>query len=145
MAEIKAKIVDLSKVKIQKLKNAYKQGENNNIKEVEYIKILDARKKLLSHYGLSKYENEINIVTNFFYDHRNDNREFDIIYLVFTKALDFILTNDDNKVIKRKFVIFNKLLYKFIMQTTNMTLSKEIKMACFDLQSVLLEKYERVD
>lgn len=134
-------LVDFGKLRIESLRNTY-----NDTETTDNNKKLSARKDLVQILGLSDYEEKISFVTYQLKKHRFSSKEVGIIYLVFTKAFDFVISFDETYDLKEKFLDYCDLLNVFFsrldekeVEDVHSSIFNLIKTKTFDIESLLFK------
>lgn len=153
-------LVNFQNKKVKKFREIYLLGETDkDIKKIscfEKNNILNARKYLIKHVELQDYKEKIDSILSFLLSQKKQNTESNVIYIIYTKALDALLIyNDSNdlKKLKELFIRFTNLFYakcldnKFMLSDENVYITKKsedniIKILAFDLQSLIIHIVE---
>ena len=98
-------LIDFNHKRIEYLRNIYIKGENDWFSSNDIKQIMSARSELMFNVGLNEYNNKIIFVTQELNGKKDILENYNIIYIVFTKCFDFLLTYDFYTNLKEKFII----------------------------------------
>ena len=134
-------LVNFEKRRIETLRNTYNDTEltDNNKK-------ITARKDLIRIFKLSEYEEKISLITGHLAKRQLVSKEFSIIYFVFTKAFDFLISYDNTYNLREKFLDYCDLLNIFFtrsnkkdVENVHSSIFNLIKAKNFDIESLLFK------
>lgn len=145
-------IIDLNEKRVVQNRKIYLQGEDEENVKINSKEIMEAREFLMEKTNLMEYKDRIGVVTSYLNEQRKKDKSFGIFYLIFTKALDFVLTYDKVDELKEAFVRYlnmlygyrNRILRKDIPKGTdgNKKLLDNIKVQSLDVQSLIFSKVQ---
>ena len=131
-------LVDFRRRRIENLRDAY------NNKTLSMERKIEARKDLEAELGFLAYREKIQFITGELAFRKKKIKEFSIIYFVFTKCFDFLLSYDSAEIMREKYLDYCDLLYIFLSKKNEKELSdihspifNQIKTKTFDLESML--------
>ena len=87
-------LIDLNEKRVIQNRKIYLQGEDEENVKINSKEIMEAREFLMEKTNLLEYKDRIGVVTSYLSEERKKDKTFGIFYLIFTKALDFVLTYD---------------------------------------------------
>ena len=146
-------LINLKDKRIEYLRKVYEYGENDNLLPIDIINIMEARKELLFNIGLIDYNDKIIFITKELDKKRHINENYNIIYYVFTKCFDFILSHDNMSILKEKFIHYINLLYNYLLKNKfdftkvemKSNMLNSIKLLTFDIQTIMINSYIKED
>lgn len=143
------KLIDLNEKRVVQNRKIYLQGEDEENVKINSKEIMEAREFLMEKTNLLEYKDRIGVVTSYLNEQRKD-KSFGIFYLIFTKALDFVLTYDKIDELKEAFVRYLNMIYGYrnrILRNDmpkgndgNKKLLDNIKVQSLDVQSLIFSK-----
>ena len=143
-------IIDLNEKRVVQNRKIYLQGEDDENVKINSKEIMEAREVLMEKTNLLEYKDRIGVVTSYLSEERKKDKSFGIFYLIFTKALDFVLTYDKVDELREAFVRYlnmiygyrNRVLRKDMPKGTdgNKKLLDNIKVQSLDVQSLIFSK-----
>lgn len=143
-------IIDLNEKRVVQNRKIYLQGEDDENVKINSKEIMEAREFLMEKTNLLEYKDRIGVVTSYLSEERKKDKSFGIFYLIFTKALDFVLTYDKVDELREAFVRYlnmiygyrNRVLRKDMPKGTdgNKKLLDNIKVQSLDVQSLIFSK-----
>ena len=110
---------------------------------------MKAREFLMEKSNLLEYKDRINLVTSYLDQERQRDKSFNIFYLIFTKAFDFVLTYDRVDDLREAFVRYLNMIYGYRNRklrsssrgmVENEQLLNNIKVQSLDVQSLIFSK-----
>lgn len=145
----KFNIVDLNERKLDLNRKIYLQGEDDENVKINTHEIMKAREFLMEKSNLLEYKDRINLVTSYLDQERQRDKSFNIFYLIFTKAFDFVLTYDRVDDLREAFVRYLNMIYGYRNRklrsssrgmVENEQLLNNIKVQSLDVQSLIFSK-----
>lgn len=143
-------LIDFNHKRIEYLRNIYIKGENDWFSSNDIKQIMSARSELMFNVGLNEYNNKIIFVTQELNGKKDILENYNIIYIVFTKCFDFLLTYDFYTNLKEKFIHYTNLLYSYLNKlkdnpndTHILLIFNSIKMLTFDIQTLMIDIYKK--
>lgn len=144
------KLIDLNEKRVVQNRKIYLQGEDEENVKINSKEIMEAREFLMEKTNLLEYKDRIGVVTSYLNEQRKKDKSFGIFYLIFTKALDFVLTYDKIDELKEAFVRYLNMIYGYrnrILRNDmpkgndgNKKLLDNIKVQSLDVQSLIFSK-----
>lgn len=145
----KFNIIDLNERKLDLNRKIYLQGEDDENAKTNTHEIMKAREFLMEKSNLLEYKDRINLVTSYLDQERQRDKSFNIFYLIFTKAFDFVLTYDRVDDLREAFVRYLNMIYGYRNRKLrsssrgivgNEQLLNNIKVQSLDVQSLIFSK-----
>ena len=145
----KFNIIDLNERKLDLNRKIYLQGEDDENVKINTHEIMKAREFLMEKSNLLEYKERINLVTSYLDQERQRDKSFNIFYLIFTKAFDFVLTYDRVDDLREAFVRYLNMIYGYRNRKLrsssrgmvgNEQLLNNIKVQSLDVQSLIFSK-----
>lgn len=145
----KFNIIDLNERKLDLNRKIYLQGEDDENVKINTHEIMKAREFLMEKSNLLEYKDRINLVTSYLDQERQRDKSFNIFYLIFTKAFDFVLTYDRVDDLREAFVRYLNMIYGYRNRklrsssrgmVENEQLLNNIKVQSLDVQSLIFSK-----
>ena len=145
----KFNIIDLNERKLDLNRKIYLQGEDDENVKINTHEIMKAREFLMEKSNLLEYKDRINLVTSYLDQERQRDKSFNIFYLIFTKAFDFVLTYDQVDDLREAFVRYLNMIYGYRNRKLrsssrgmvgNEQLLNNIKVQSLDVQSLIFSK-----
>lgn len=145
----KFNIIDLNERKLDLNRKIYLQGEDDENVKINTHEIMKAREFLMEKSNLLEYKDRINLVTSYLDQERHRDKSFNIFYLIFTKAFDFVLTYDRVDDLREAFVRYLNMIYGYRNRKLrsssremvgNEQLLNNIKVQSLDVQSLIFSK-----
>ena len=145
----KFNIIDLNERKLDLNRKIYLQGEDDENVKINTHEIMKAREFLMEKSNLLEYKDRINLVTSYLDQERQRDKSFNIFYLIFTKAFDFVLTYDRVDDLREAFVRYLNMIYGYRNRKLrsssrgmvgNKQLLNNIKVQSLDVQSLIFSK-----
>ena len=145
----KFNIIDLNERKLDLNRKIYLQGEDDENVKINTHEIMKAREFLMEKSNLLEYKDRINLVTSYLDQERQRDKSFNIFYLIFTKAFDFVLTCDRVDDLREAFVRYLNMIYGYRNRKLrssprgmvgNEQLLNNIKVQSLDVQSLIFSK-----
>ena len=145
----KFNIIDLNERKLDLNRKIYLQGEDDENVKINTHEIMKAREFLIEKSNLLEYKDRINLVTSYLDQERQRDKSFNIFYLIFTKAFDFVLTCDRVDDLREAFVRYLNMIYGYRNRKLrssprgmvgNEQLLNNIKVQSLDVQSLIFSK-----
>lgn len=145
----KFNIIDLNERKLDLNRKIYLQGEDDENVKINTHEIMKAREFLMEKSNLLEYKDRINLVTSYLDQERQRDKSFNIFYLIFTKAFDFVLTYDRVDDLREAFVRYLNMIYGYRNRKLrsssremvgNEQLLNNIKVQSLDVQSLIFSK-----
>ena len=145
----KFNIIDLNERKLDLNRKIYLQGEDDENVKINTHEIMKAREFLMEKSNLLEYKDRINLVTSYLEQERQRDKSFNIFYLIFTKAFDFVLTYDRVDDLREAFVRYLNMIYGYRNRklrsssrgmVENEQLLNNIKVQSLDVQSLIFSK-----
>ena len=143
-------LIDLESKRICQNRKIYLQGEDEENVKINTKEIMEAREFLIEKTNLMEYKDRIGVVTSYLNEQRKKDKSFGIFYLIFTKALDFVLTYDKVDELKEAFVRYLNMLYGYRNRLLrkdkpkgidgDKQLLNNIKVQSLDVQSLIFSK-----
>lgn len=144
------KLIDLNEKRVVQNRKIYLQGEDEENVKINSKEIMEAREFLMEKTNLLEYKDRIGVVTSYLSEERKKDKSFGIFYLIFTKALDFVLTYDKADELREAFVRYLNMIYGYhnrILRNDmpkgndgNKKLLDNIKVQSLDVQSLIFSK-----
>lgn len=144
------KLIDLNEKRVVQNRKIYLQGEDEENVKINSKEIMEAREFLMEKTNLLEYKDRIGVVTSYLNEQRKKDKSFGIFYLIFTKALDFVLTYDKIDELKEAFVRYLNMIYGYCNRILrndmpkgndgNKKLLDNIKVQSLDVQSLIFSK-----
>lgn len=144
------KLIDLNEKRVVQNRKIYLQGEDEENVKINSKEIMEAREFLMEKTNLLEYKDRIGVVTSYLSEERKKDKTFGIFYLIFTKALDFVLTYDKVAELREAFVRYLNMIYGYrnrILRKDmpkgddgNKKLLDNIKVQSLDVQSLIFSK-----
>lgn len=145
-------IIDLNEKRVVQNRKIYLQGEDEENVKINSKEIMEAREFLMEKTNLLEYKDRIGVVTSYLSEERKKDKSFGIFYLIFTKALDFVLTYDKVDELREAFVRYLNMIYGYrnrILRKDmpkgndgNKKLLDNIKVQSLDVQSLIFSKVQ---
>ena len=145
----KFNIIDLNERKLDLNRKIYLQGEDDENVKINTHEIMKAREFLMEKSNLLEYKDRINLVTSYLDQERQRDKSFNIFYLIFKKAFDFVLTYDRVDDLREAFVRYLNMIYGYRNRklrsssrgmVENEQLLNNIKVQSLDVQSLIFSK-----
>lgn len=146
-------VLDFKNKKIQVLRSQYEDliVSFDDIPETFLNEdILDIRHQLIQYVQLDHIEDKINIITTFFVTHKNIGNNIDLMYLIFTQSLNYILLYENTEDLKKHFISYCNFLFEFISKEkfSDKKIDRQhfynfVKILSFDMQSLLVKAYSQ--
>ena len=143
-------IIDINEKRVVQNRKIYLQGEDEENVKINSKEIMEAREFLMEKTNLLEYKDRIGVVTSYLSEERKKDKSFGIFYLIFTKALDFVLTYDKVDELREVFVRYLNMIYGYrnrILRKDmpkgndgNKKLLDNIKVQSLDVQSLIFSK-----
>lgn len=143
-------LIDLNEKRVIQNRKIYLQGEDEENVKINSKEIMEAREFLMEKTNLLEYKDRIGVVTSYLSKERKKDKTFGIFYLIFTKALDFVLTYDKVAELREAFVRYLNMIYGYrnrILRKDmpkgddgNKKLLDNIKVQSLDVQSLIFSK-----
>lgn len=143
-------LIDLNEKRVVQNRKIYLQGEDEENVKINSKEIMEAREFLMEKTNLLEYKDRIGVVTSYLSEERKKDKSFGIFYLIFTKALDFVLTYDKVDELREAFVRYLNMIYGYrnrILRKDlpngndgNKKLLDNIKVQSLDVQSLIFSK-----
>ena len=142
-------LIILKDKRIEYLRKIYKFGEDDNFLPSDIVDIMNARKELVYNIGLIDYNDKIIYITKETSKKKELDERYNVIYYIFTKCFDFILSHDGISLLKEKYIHYINLLYNFLTKENNgfekpeisINMFNTIKLLTFDIQSIMFSVY----
>lgn len=144
--------IDLNEKRVVQNRKIYLQGEDEENVKINSKEIMEAREFLMEKTNLLEYKDRIGVVTSYLSEERKKDKSFGIFYLIFTKALDFVLTYDKVDELREAFVRYLNMIYGYrnrILRKDmpkgndgNKKLLDNIKVQSLDVQSLIFSKVQ---
>ena len=145
-------IIDLNEKRVVQNRKIYLQGEDEENVKINSKEIMEAREFLMEKTNLLEYKDRIGVVTSYLSEERKKDKSFGIFYLIFTKALDCVLTYDKVDELIEAFVRYLNMIYGYrnrILRKDmpkgndgNKKLLDNIKVQSLDVQSLIFSKVQ---
>lgn len=145
-------IIDLNEKRVVQNRKIYLQGEDEENVKINSKEIMEAREFLMEKTNLLEYKDRIGVVTSYLSEERKKDKSFGVFYLIFTKALDFVLTYDKVDELREAFVRYLNMIYGYrnrILRKDmpkgndgNKKLLDNIKVQSLDVQSLIFSKVQ---
>lgn len=143
-------LIDLNEKRVVQNRKIYLQGEDEENVKINSKEIMEAREFLMEKTNLLEYKDRIGVVTSYLREERKKDKSFGIFYLIFTKALDFVLTYDKVDELREAFVRYLNMIYGYRNRILRKDLPKgndgnkklldNIKVQSLDVQSLIFSK-----
>lgn len=143
-------LIDLNEKRVVQNRKIYLQGEDEENVKINSKEIMEAREFLMEKTNLLEYKDRIGVVTSYLSEERKKDKSFGIFYLIFTKALDFVLTYDKVDELREAFVRYLNMIYGYRNRILRKDLPKgndgnkklldNIKVQSLDVQSLIFSK-----
>lgn len=143
-------IIDLNEKRVVQNRKIYLQGEDEENVKINSKEIMEAREFLMEKTNLLEYKDRIGVVTSYLSEERKKDKSFGIFYLIFTKALDFVLTYDKVDELREAFVRYLNMIYGYRNRLLrkdkpkcvdgDKQLLNNIKVQSLDVQSLIFSK-----
>lgn len=143
-------LIDLNEKRVIQNRKIYLQGEDEENVKINSKEIMEAREFLMEKTNLLEYKDRIGVVTSYLSEERKKDKSFGIFYLIFTKALDFVLTYDKVDELREAFVRYLNMIYGYRNRILRKDLPKgndgnkklldNIKVQSLDVQSLIFSK-----
>ena len=143
-------IIDINEKRVVQNRKIYLQGEDEENVKINSKEIMEAREFLMEKTNLLEYKDRIGVVTSYLSEERKKDKSFGIFYLIFTKALDFVLTYDKVDELREAFVRYLNMIYGYRNRIVrkdmpkgndgNKKLLDNIKVQSLDVQSLIFSK-----
>ena len=144
------KLIDLNEKRVVQNRKIYLQGEDEENVKINSKEIMEAREFLMEKTNLLEYKDRIGVVTSYLSEERKKDKSFGIFYLIFTKALDFVLTYDKVDELREAFVRYLNMIYGYRNRLLrkdkpkgidgDKQLLNNIKVQSLDVQSLIFSK-----
>lgn len=143
-------IIDINEKRVVQNRKIYLQGEDEENVKINSKEIMEAREFLMEKTNLLEYKDRIGVVTSYLSEERKKDKSFGIFYLIFTKALDFVLTYDKVDELREAFVRYLNMIYGYRNRILRKDMPKgndgnkkvldNIKVQSLDVQSLIFSK-----
>ena len=146
-------VLDFKNKKIQVLRSQYEASivSFDDILETPLNEdILNIRHQLIQYVQLDHIEDKINIIITFFVTHKSIGNNMNLMYLIFTKSLNYILLYENTEDLKKHFISYCNFLFEFISKEkfSGKKIDRQhfynfVKILSFDMQSLLVKAYSQ--